>query len=315
MSYKILITGGTGFIGHRLVSDWCNKGYEVTVYTRRPDWVYKTWNNQVTACMNLSDLSEKFDIFVNLAGEGIADQRWSSRRKHQLRNSRIALSKSLADWAKNTQQNFKVVISGSAIGFYGNQNEKTLDESSPLGHGFAAELCNDWEHAALSLSDYCERLCIVRTGVVLGEHGGMLSRLWLPFKFGMGGTLGSGKQYLSWIHRNDYIEAINWLMNHSCEGVYNLSSPNPVTNSKFTRTLANLLHRPALAPMPSFVIKLLFGEMSEILLSSQKVAPKRILEDGFQFKFSNINDALKDVINKHFNNSMDITKNKLASHH
>jgi uncharacterized protein (TIGR01777 family) len=313
MSTKILITGGTGFIGHRLVSDWCSKGYEVTVYSRRPGWVDDVWNNKVKSCNELSKLTEKFDILVNLAGEGIADKRWNAKRKQEILNSRIALTESLADWAKNTQQKFKLVISGSAIGYYGDQKAKALNESASMGQGFAAQLCNDWENAAMLMSDYSDRLCIVRTGVVLGEQGGMLSKLWFPFKMGLGGRLGSGRQFLSWIHRDDYIKAINWLINHPSEGVYNLTSPESVTNSKFTKTLTSLLHRPALAPMPTFMVKLLFGEMSEILLFSQNVIPGRLIAEGFNFQFAHLDDALKDVINKQFSNNTNSTKNNLVS--
>jgi uncharacterized protein (TIGR01777 family) len=299
---RILITGGTGFIGQALVSRWLAQGADITVLSRRPAWVARRWGGMVKAAAGFEQLGGQFDVLVNLAGEGIADKRWSRGRKQVLQDSRITLTRNLAAWASRTGQRFRVVLSGSAIGYYGSYrgvDDRPHNEQDAQGKDFAAQLCADWEAAAEPLQPLTERLLILRTGVVLGTHGGMLKRLWLPFSLGFGGMIGDGRQNLSWIHLQDYCRAVDFLLSHDADntvnGVINMTAPQPVTNHDFTRDLARELQRPALLPMPEVVAKWLFGEMSELLLKGQDVRPQRLQELGFSYDFADIRDALKDI--------------------
>lgn len=295
MAKKILITGGTGFIGQGLVEKWLLEGHEVFVLTRRPKWAQERWKSKIVAISDVNDITQPIDVLVNLAGEGIADKPWSEKRKRLLRQSRIDLTNNLVAWAKNTGQSFNQVISGSAVGFYGQDNGCELDENSLLGKGFAAELCHDWEQAAHKLSDFSQQLCIIRTGVVLGAGGGMMARLALPFKLGLGGRIGSGHQYLPWIHIDDERRAIDFLISNQISGTYNLCAPNPVTNLSFTKKFAKVLKRPAILPIPSWAIKRLLGEMGGLLLDSQRVVPNHLQEKGFKFLYSDIEQALTEL--------------------
>lgn len=300
MSKRILITGGSGFIGSRLIADWLNAGHQIVVFTRRPSQVKQRWGGRVEAASSLAMLNQRFDWLVNLAGEGIADKRWSEKRKQQLRQSRIDLSRDLLQWAHDSQQQFELVLSGSAIGVYGSypdddQQGAGFTEQSANGTGFAAQLCRDWEAVGHEFEALCQRLVILRTGVVLGTHGGMLARLWLPFSLALGGVIGSGKQVLSWIHMDDYCRAINFISNNSVSGVVNMTSPQAVTNRQFTKTLGQVMSRPTIAPMPAVVAKLLFAEMSELLLGGQRVVPQQLVDQGFVFDHADIHDALQQI--------------------
>lgn len=300
---RILITGGTGFIGQALINRWLAQSAAVTVLSRRPAWVQRRWGGVVKAVSGLEQLSGEFDVLVNLAGEGIADKRWSRARKQALRDSRITLTRDLAAWASRSGQRFRVVLSGSAIGYYGGYSggeDAPHSEQEAPGSDFAAQLCVDWEAAAEPLRPLAERFLILRTGVVLGVHGGMLKRLWLPFSLGLGGVIGNGQQNLSWIHLQDYCRAVDFLLSNSADktlsGVVNMTAPVPVTNCGFTQILARQLQRPALFPMPEYVAKLLFGEMSELLLKGQDVRPQRLQGLGFNYDFADIDTALKDIV-------------------
>lgn len=290
---RILITGGTGFIGQGLVDKWIKDNHEVIVLTRRSNWVKTRWSDKVKAVSDAHEVSDSIDILVNLAGEGIADKPWTKKRKQQLRASRIDLTQNLVAWAKQTKQQFKQVVSGSAVGVYGDCGEQIVDESFSVANDFAALLCADWEQAATELRALSEHFCIVRTGVVLGAGGGMISRLWLPFKLGLGGRIGSGKQYLPWIHLDDERRAIEFLIQNKADGIYNLCAPNPVTNQTFTDSLAKVLKRPAFLPIPTVGVNLIFGEMGGLLLASQRVMPKNLQQLGFEFEYSQIDEALQ----------------------
>lgn len=294
MQERILITGGTGFIGSALVSDWLAAGHDVTVLTRRPEQTRQRWP-AVTAVAGMDELQGPYDVLVNLAGEGIADQRWSAARKKALYDSRVRLTQALVNWAQSTHQHFRVVLSASAVGVYGataHLHSPPLTESAPAGADFAARLCHDWEEAAASFQAVTDRLLILRTGIVLARDGGMLKRLWLPFSLGLGGVIGSGNQVLSWIHLHDYLRAVHYLLDSTVTGVVNMTAPNPVTNRTFTRALASVLHRPALLPLPTALAKLLFGEMSELLLQGQWVVPAVLEEQNFVFDFTDICQVL-----------------------
>ena len=300
MSKNILITGGSGFIGSHLIEHWLEEDHNIQVLTRQPGKLIHRWQGRVAAQDDFHKMTGPIDWVINLAGEGIADKRWSESRKQVLRESRIGVTERLVQWAQDTNQQFEVVLSGSAIGIYGasdgSAEEQTVTESSPEGDDFAATLCRDWEYAAMPLEAISERLVLLRTGLVWGEHKGMLKRLWLPFNMGMGGVIGSGNQYLSWIHIKDYGRAINQLLQaNDITGPVNMTAPIPVTNRVFTEELAETLSRPALMPMPGCAARLAFGEMSELLTKGQRVIPRRLQEMGFQYDYPEAQKALEAI--------------------
>ncbi len=296
---KILITGGTGFIGQTLCPALLAAGHSLTVLSRTPDKVVKIFGNQaipINALQALSD-SDHFDAIINLAGAPIFGGRWTDKRKQTLRHSRIDITQGLVDFIARAERKPSVFLSGSAIGFYGDQGDTIVDETSSGHDEFGRQLCVEWEQQAEKAKVYDVRVCLLRTGLVVGKQGGFLQPMLLPFKLGFGGRLGSGNQWMSWIHIDDHVAICQALLEDSnLEGKFNLTASNPVTNQIFSKTLAGLLNRPALLPAPAWVLKLILGEMSELLIGGQRVIPKRILETGFQFKFADLDDALKDVL-------------------
>lgn len=296
---SVLITGGTGFIGHHLVNRWLQQGMDITVLSRRPQWVQAQWGGRVAAVTTPEQLSGRFTLLVNLAGEGIAERRWSDARRQQLYDSRVTLTRELAVWARNSGQRFRAVLSGSAVGYYGafsGEQSSPLDELAPAGDDFAARLCRDWEEAAAPLAALSERLLLLRTGVVLGADGGMLKKLRLPFSLGLGGVIGDGRQILSWIHLQDYLRAVDYLLQSELSGAVNMTAPQPVSNRGFTQTLAAALQRPALVPLPAFAARLLLGEMSELLLKGQYAEPVILDRSSFRFHFPGLSAALADLV-------------------
>ena len=282
------ITGATGFIGQALIESILSQGDRITALRRstsrfdqaRVDWV-----------SSVQDLPESVDVIVNLAGEGIADARWSAARRTSLLESRVTLTRDLAKAANEKQ--VTQVISASAVGFYGSGDE--VDEDAAQGKGFAAQLCADWEEAA---AQFNAPTAIIRLGVVLGP-GGFLNRTLLPFSLGLGGPIGSGRQGFSWIHRDDVIRMIHWLVEHQKTGVYNACGPQACTNRDMTQALARAVKRPALFPAPGFALKAVFGQMAEeLLLQGQQALPKRALSEGFEFSFENIESAMADAVAK-----------------
>ncbi len=296
---RILITGGTGFIGQTLCPALLAAGHTLTVYSRYPDKVNATLGVQVKPLDSLKTLSESdhFDVIINLAGAPIFGKRWSDERKQVLLHSRIDITQDLVKFIARAQTKPEVFLSGSAIGFYGNQGDTILDETSPGQDDFGRQLCVKWENEAKKAKEYGVRVCLLRTGLVIGKNGGFLQPMILPFKLGLGGRLGSGKQWMPWIHIDDHVAICLALLNNTeLEGAFNLTAPNPVTNKVFAQTLANTLHRPAFLPAPAWILKLLLGEMSELLLGSQRVIPKQMLDAGYQFKFTELNAALRHVL-------------------
>jgi len=296
---KILLTGATGFIGRALSEKLVNEGYEVYVWVRNLDKAKALLNSQVKCYVHLEEMREQdFDAVINLAGEPIADKRWTAARKSILRSSRIDLTHLLVEFINTQRSKPKVILSGSAIGYYGNQAADTkLDESSKVVTGFTHSLCADWEAAAMSLSNDSTRVCLLRTGIVLGKNGGVLGKMLLPFKLGLGGPIGTGQQMMSWIHIQDWINAALFLLcNDAQSGPFNLVSPNPVNNYTFTKTLGRALHRPAIFKVPCFGLKLIMGEAAELLCEGQRVLPKKLLNAGYQFKFSAIDQAMKNIV-------------------
>jgi uncharacterized protein (TIGR01777 family) len=296
---KILVTGGTGFIGKALVKTLVGEGHQVTVLSRSPEKVEQVCGPEVIGLGHLSILKPEtsFDVIVNLAGAPIFDARWNEARKRLIRESRIGLTEQLIDCIGRMTVKPKLLISGSAIGYYGDQGDQVLTEVSSVRSDFSHRLCADWERAANRATQFGVRVCLMRSGLVIAEGGGLLQRMLLPFRLGLGGRLGSGKQWMSWIHRQDWIRiALMMMADESMQGPYNAVAPNPVTNRQFTSRLAHCLHRPALFPVPAFVLKLLLGEMSELILGSQRVLPERLLLHGFMFQHPDLEGALRAAL-------------------
>jgi uncharacterized protein (TIGR01777 family) len=296
---NILITGGTGFIGGALTQTLTEQGHQVTVLSRSPDKVGKLFGPKVKALDNLSNLNAKdnYQVIVNLAGAPIIGPLWTENRKRVLRNSRIGLTEQLVAAIERMDVKPELLISGSAVGYYGNQGDTVLTEQSAPHNDFSARLCADWETAAKQAEQFGVRVCLIRTGLVIASGGGFLQKMLLPFRFGLGGRLGSGRQWMSWIHRRDWIAiALNMIADPSMRGAYNATAPNPVTNDEFTRILAQCLKRPALLPVPAWLLKILLGEMADLLLGGQRVAPERLLAQGFKFQYADLASALNEAL-------------------
>jgi len=297
---RILITGGTGFIGQTLCPTLISAGHSLTIYSRFPGKVRKIFGNQVTSLNSLQSLTDSnhFGAIINLSGAPIFGELWTDERKQFVLDSRIDTTQELIRFIARAQNKPEVLLSGSAIGYYGDQGDTILDETfTTSGNSFSQQLCTQWEEEAEKAKQHGVRVCQLRTGLVIGRNGGFLQSMILPFKLGLGGRMGSGMQWMPWIHINDHIAICQTLIEHTeLEGKFNLTAPNPVTNKEFTRILALALRRPAFLPLPAWLLKLLFGEMSQLLLNSQRVIPKRMLESDFQFKFTELESALRDVL-------------------
>jgi uncharacterized protein (TIGR01777 family) len=295
----ILITGGTGLIGRQLCAVLQAQGHELTVLSRHPETIASKCGQGIHAMADLDEWvpERTFDAVINLAGEPIVDAYWSAKRKQVLLDSRVALTHKLVQRIASAQQKPSVLLSGSAVGYYGNRGDTALDESMAAGHDFPAELCNAWESAARAAEQSGVRVCLLRTGLVLSKRGGLLGRMLLPFNLAMGARLGDGKQWMSWVHIDDYVVIVLRLLNDaSLNGCFNMTAPTPVTNSEFTQTLAHALHRPALFVAPSFAMKLALGERACLLLEGQRVIPKRLESSGFQFAYPRLEGALQVLL-------------------
>ncbi|MGF6202421.1 TIGR01777 family oxidoreductase [Pseudomonas laurylsulfatiphila] len=294
----ILLTGGTGLIGRQLCRHWSGQGHRLTVWSRKPEKVAKTCGAQVRGIARLEDLAqEPVDAIVNLAGAPIADRPWTHKRKALLWSSRITLTETLLAWLESREQKPRVLISGSAVGWYGDGGERELTEDSgPVSEDFASQLCIAWEETAQRAEALGIRVILIRTGLVLSAEGGFLSRLLLPFKLGLGGPIGNGRQWMPWIHIDDQIALIDFLLHRNeASGPYNACAPKPVRNREFAKTLGSVLHRPAFMPMPAFALKVGLGELSLLLLGGQRATPVRLLQAGFTFQFTDLRAALDDL--------------------
>jgi len=291
-----LITGGSGFIGSALCRSLIADGHRVTVLTRDITRARQRVPDAVFLIDRL-DFAQGIEAVVNLAGENLASGRWTAARKHEFVASRIGMTKHLLDWIDRQDSAPAVLVSGSAIGWYGATGDEELDEDADLDNDFSAHLCRDWEAEAIKAEALGVRVCRVRTGIVLGADGGALKQMLLPFRLGIGGRMGSGRQWMSWVAREDIVALIRWLVdNGAARGAYNGTAPAPVTNAEFARTLGAALHRPALLPTPAFALKILFGEMADILLTGQRVVPKRAVAEGFKFKHPDLAPALAAIL-------------------
>ncbi|MGB9093719.1 MAG: TIGR01777 family oxidoreductase [Gallionella sp.] len=297
----ILITGGTGLIGRQLCNALLADGHAVTVLSRNPDTVPRKCGPNVKALASLDEWQPErvFDAVINLAGAPIVDARWTARRKQNLWNSRITLTEHLARRIAAAQIKPAVLLSGSAVGYYGNRGDAALDETAPAGADFPARLCAAWEAAALAAQACGVRVCLLRTGLVLSRRGGLLGRMLLPFRLGLGARLGDGKQWMSWIHIDDYVAMLLGLLrDENAGGPYNMTAPQPATNREFTAALAKALHRPAPFAMPAWLLKPVMGERACLLLEGQKVLPGKFSAAGYRFIFSTLPEALKDLLGR-----------------
>jgi hypothetical protein len=299
---NILITGATGFIGQQLCKILLIQGHTLTLLVRDYQKATSLFNShgRITLINSLDQIkdTDAFDSVINLAGEPIANGRWNQRKKKLIVDSRLDTTHRIVRYIKTARTKPKVFISGSAIGFYGPQDDRTLTESSQGVHCFSHELCDQWEAAANEVQGYGVRVCQLRTGIVLGKTGGALAAMLVPFTYGLGGQLGHGRQFMSWIHIDDAVGIILKIMEkNEINGPVNVTAPNPVSNKIFTKTLGRILHRPALAAVPAFVLRLLLGEVAdELLLTGQKVIPLKITDSGYRFHYPELADAFKNIV-------------------
>ena len=293
---RVLVTGGTGFIGTALIQRLRARGEDITVYCRNAAKAQKLLGNDVTLWTDFSAWKPEvfFDAVINLAGEPIIDRPWTEKRKQQLCDSRIGLTERLLAAIAGATRKPEVLLSGSAVGYYGNTADVPCTESFPAGSDFPARLCQGWERSALQAEALDIRTVVLRTGLVLHADGGLLKKMQLPFRCGLGSQLGNGRQMMPWIHRNDYLDALVFLMdNPDCWGAYNMTAPQPVSNREFTRQLAESLHRPALLKAPAWLLKAGLGERSALVLDGQQALPERLLQAGFAFKYATLDVALR----------------------
>jgi uncharacterized protein (TIGR01777 family) len=300
---RVLVTGASGFVGQRVVKELQKNGHEVVVLTRN---IAKSALNLGSRCKFVHWLDtttvpaaaafEGVEGIINLMGEGIADKRWDEVQKQKIHDSRIIGTQKLIEAIAAMPKKPKVLVSASAVGIYGNRDAEEITESSSTGSDFLANLCIEWEAKANKAKTLGVRVAIIRTGVVLGRGGGALKKMLPIFKLGAGGPIGTGKQYMSWIHVDDlasiYVEAIN---NASLEGAVNGTAPYPATNAEFTKALGKALRRPAVLKVPAFALKTAIGEMSSVLLDGQKVLPTKIKENKFRFHYPTLEMALKET--------------------
>ncbi len=294
----VVLAGGSGFLGRALSARLLADGHDVVVLTRRPRASVhsdQAWDPSGSVGPWSSTLSGA-DLVVNLAGEGIADRRWSTERKRALRDSRLLPTRSLASAILQVDRPPPVFISSSAIGIYGARGDEALSEDAPAGQDFLATLTVDWEREAERAAP-ATRVVLLRTGVVLHPSGGALAQMVPIFKRGVGGAIGSGRQQVSWIHLADWVSLVLWLAaTPNARGTFNGTAPSPVTNAELTATLGRVLRRPAVMPVPTFALRLLFGEFAESLVQGQRVLPAHAERLGFQFAFRQLEPALRDLL-------------------
>lgn len=296
---NILVTGGTGLIGSSLIPKLLTQGASVVVLTRNVPEAENVLGSGVEYLSSLDSVQnlDDFDAVINLAGEPIVNKRWSEQQKRKIEHSRWDITKQLVQLCKASASPPHTVLSGSAIGYYGRQDHQVIDESFDQPHDeFSHTLCKKWESIALGAQSDKTRVCILRTGIVLANNGGALSKMALPFKLGLGGPIGDGEHYMSWIHLDDMVAGILFLLdNKSCHGVYNFTAPKPVTNKVFSKSLANAVDRPCILFTPKFALKLAMGEMADLLIYGQNVVPKRLQQDGFKFSYIDIDSAFANL--------------------
>ncbi len=304
---RILVSGSTGFLGTALVETLGREGHSIARLVR-PETQKKIAGEAGAQTVSWDPVAGQFDAaaaegadaLVHLAGASIAGGRWNAARKQLLRTSRIDATRHLFGALGKLQRPPRVIVAASAIGYYGNRGEETLTETSAPGNDFLAGLCREWEAEAARGAGFGARVVCLRSGIILGAHGGALPRMAMPFKFGAGGRLGDGRQWMSWLTLQEAVSIIQFaLSNSALSGPVNAVSPNPVRNKEFTGVLAKRLHRPALFPAPAFALRLALGEMADaLLLISQRVMPSKLADSGYRFLQTSLAGALADAFRK-----------------
>ena len=299
-----LVTGATGFVGRRLLKH-LDRPVVLSRNAAKAESELARFGVKAYAWDPANEPApaaafDGIDTIFHLAGDPVAEGRWTAEKKARLRDSRIAGTQNLVKTLAGLSDKPKVLVSASAVGYYGDRGEEVLAESTPASHDFLGELCEAWERAALVAEKLGIRVVPVRVGIVLGEKGGALAKMLPPFYFGLGAPLGSGRQFMPWIHIEDLVRMMVFAAEHeSVRGPINGVGPKPVTNREFTKTLGRVVSRPTIfPPVPGFMLKLMFGEFGQILLHSQRVLPKKALEAGFAFQFPELEPALRDVLKK-----------------
>ncbi|HTH50878.1 MAG TPA: TIGR01777 family oxidoreductase [Pyrinomonadaceae bacterium] len=295
---KILITGASGLIGTALQKRFAEKGWETVLATRHePEKANEIQWSIEDGFADLSQL-EGIDAVVHLAGESVNGLRWTDEKKKAIKESRVRGTHGLVAALSKLKERPKVLVSASAIGFYGERGDEEVTESSASGTGFLADVSREWESEARRAEDAGIRTVLLRTGIVLSKDGGALGTMLTPFKLGVGGVVGSGKQWMSWISLDDHVRVIEYVIEHdNIRGAVNSVSPHPITNEEFTKTMGDVLYRPTFLPLPEFVVSMALGEMGdELLLTSTKVKPKRLEDAGFEFKFPDLKPALEHAL-------------------
>lgn len=291
---RVLITGGSGFIGQALTRALLARGDQVVILSRSPERVVA--RSGLECLSSLQQIKGRIGAVVNLAGAPIVDRRWTDRRKRLLFDSRIRTTRELVHWISSQEVPPAVLVSGSAIGYYGSHQDEVLDETAAVSSGFPHQLCRDWEREAMEAVAAGVRVCLIRTGVVLGQ-GGALAKMLPAFRLGLGGPIGSGQQWMSWVHLDDEVGGILYLLdNPALQGPFNLTAPEPVTNEVFSKTLAQVLGRPAFMRVPAFMMRLMLGEASELLVEGQRVVPARLNTAGYDFKYPQLGPAFKSIL-------------------
>lgn len=295
---RVLITGASGLIGTALQKRFKEKGWETLVATRHePKSADEVQWSIESGFGDLSKL-EGVDGVVHLAGESVNGLRWTDEKKKAIRDSRVLGTRNLVAALGKLKDRPKVLVSSSAIGFYGERGDEEITESSASGVGFLADVSKEWESEARRAEDAGIRTVLLRTAIVLSKEGGALGTMLLPFKLGVGGVVGSGKQWMSWISLDDHVRAIEFVIEHdSIRGAVNSASPHPVTNEEFTKVMGDVLYRPTFLPLPEFVVSMALGEMGdELLLTSTKIVPKRLEDAGFKFEYPELKAALEHAL-------------------
>lgn len=300
---RVIIAGGSGLIGRALTQYLSDLEYEVVVLSRRPHQVSDLPENVEVAAWDgcssqgWSELADGALAVVNLAGEGIADRRWTYAQKRKLRDSRVQSTNGVVAAIQSVAQKPSVLIQASAVGYYGNTNDDEVDEQRGPGSDFLADLSQEWEHASAPVEDGGTRRVLLRFGVSLSAQGGMLPRVLLPFRFFVGGPLGTGRQWVPWIHIEDTVRAIEFLIQREgIAGPVNVSAPHPVQFKEFAKSVGKTLGRPSLFPAPPWALRLAMGEMADVVLHGQRTLPTRLAEAGFEFRYPRIEAALEALL-------------------
>lgn len=297
---KILLTGGTGFIGERLSGFLEEKGHKLTILSREPDKYRRYESTKRTYVAWRTDIVpfiENSDAVINLAGKNIFDKRWNRLVKKQILDSRVSVTRALVTGIKQSMTKPSVMVSASGVSIYGDKGDQLIDEPTPPGSGFLAEVCKEWESEAQSATDEGVRVVITRFGLPLGIGGGALKPMLLPFNIFVGGPLGTGRQYFPWIHLEDLCRAILYTIeNQGISGAVNVAAPNPVTMNELAGTLGHVMNRPSWLKVPSFLLRIAVGEVADTITDSLRIIPRKLTEHGFEFNYTDLEEALKEIL-------------------